>query len=240
MLKIKSTFSGEKVKTFERLPSNLETRDAVVIMMRSTFPLSLILDSGGTFRWFWSLKISVNFSSKNQNFLKLSNDILCLPWMKFFVFKKWKSTFYPQLLRLGSHCLQVSFSSFGACFMLWKAEKCFAPPLSRLLLRWECYKFVSVRKTDLVRSTLLDRFTGSFAEIWVIFQKTWWCEAFSLTYLLGELRWDLDDFSEDMIFNEFGDQFLKYEKTFDVCEDIEVVRSTLPESWIFVFWETFR
>ena len=59
----------------------------VVVMVRSTFPLSFILDSGGAFRWFWGLTILVNFSSKNQNFLKLSNDILCLPWMKKYFLK---------------------------------------------------------------------------------------------------------------------------------------------------------
>ena len=50
----------------------------------------------------------------------------------------------------------------------------------------------------MVRSTLLDRFPGeSFAEIWVFF-------------------------SEDVIFDKFRGYFLKSEKTFDVCEDIEV------------------
>ena len=37
----------------------------------------------------------------------------------------------------------------------------------------------------------------------------------------GELRWAWDDFSEDVIFDKFRGHFLKSEKTFDVCENIE-------------------
>ena len=29
------------------------------------------------------------------------------------------------------------------CQVRWKTEKCFAPPLSRLPLKWECYKFLN-------------------------------------------------------------------------------------------------
>ena len=143
----------------------------------------------------------------------------------------------------------------------------------------------------LVRSTLLDRFAGeSFAEIWMIFQKTWFLISFEVFFsnlrkLLmlcgwfrksngffgvliivftgfladvfewakqflmldnfwnlgfqrfsffgercsnlngakhspwricrGELRWDLSDFSEEVISDKFRGHFLKSERTFD-------------------------
>ena len=72
-------FGDEKWKSTRRKCLHLLD---VVVMVRSTFPLSLILDSGGTFRWFLGLNKLGNFSSKNQNFWKLSNYVLCLPWMK--------------------------------------------------------------------------------------------------------------------------------------------------------------
>ena len=39
--------------------------------MRSTFPLSLIFDSGGTFRWFWGLKFLGNFSFKKSKLFEI-------------------------------------------------------------------------------------------------------------------------------------------------------------------------
>ena len=51
-------------------------------VVRSTFPLSWNLGSGGTFRWFLYLSKSRNFSSKNQNFWILSNVFLGVPWVK--------------------------------------------------------------------------------------------------------------------------------------------------------------
>ena len=45
-------------------------------MVRNTFSICLILDSGYAFRWFWGLNILGIFSSKNQNFSKLSNHSL--------------------------------------------------------------------------------------------------------------------------------------------------------------------
>ena len=57
----------------------------VVVMVRSTLSLSLILDSGGIFRWFWGLKCCRFVLQKIKAFWNWA--------MIFFVFLEWKSYF---------------------------------------------------------------------------------------------------------------------------------------------------
>ena len=57
----------------------------VVVMVRSTFPLSLIFDCGGPFRWFWGLEILGIFFQIIKTFQNSA--------MIFFVFLEWKKYF---------------------------------------------------------------------------------------------------------------------------------------------------
>ena len=123
----------------------------------------------------------------------------------------WKSTKFQKHWEKLRLCEAESFRLGSDDLRVWEGgnpraslEECFAPTLSRLLVEWECPKF----------GKLQDFFS-------FLADQSQWCDS-PWQICWGELRWDLGDFSEDVISDKFRGHILKSEKTFNVCEDIEV------------------
>ena len=91
-------FGDEKWKSTRRKCLHLLD---VVVMVRSTFPLSLFLDSGGAFRWFWGQKMGIFY--KKSKLFKIEQWCSLSSLDERLIFFKFELLIYIWNIKFGSN-----------------------------------------------------------------------------------------------------------------------------------------